>query len=152
MSNKIEPSPSPTSFAEEPSQRPDERLACQDVDHVNAATTKLVSQLFAALLDEALIRRTCASGARVQQHQFAGFGIEQFDGHERVIHVEAEPEFNEHGVCAGYSGIVQDVTDRVAAEVVHDYLWSFQYTIAAGTSQIQRNVIAERILGMPKGR
>jgi alkylation response protein AidB-like acyl-CoA dehydrogenase len=38
------------------------------------------------------------------------------------------------------------------ARVVHDYLWSFQNTIAAGTSQIQRNVIAERILGMPKGR
>jgi alkylation response protein AidB-like acyl-CoA dehydrogenase len=38
------------------------------------------------------------------------------------------------------------------ALAVHDYLWSFQYTIAAGTSQIQRNVIAERILGMPKGR
>lgn len=33
---------------------------------------------------------------------------------------------------------------------VHEYLWSFQYTIAAGTSQIQRNVIAERILGMPR--
>jgi predicted signal transduction protein with EAL and GGDEF domain/DNA-binding response OmpR family regulator len=42
--------------------------------------------------------------------------IEQFDSHERVIHVEAEPEFNEHGQCIGYSGIVQDVTDRVAAE------------------------------------
>jgi alkylation response protein AidB-like acyl-CoA dehydrogenase len=38
------------------------------------------------------------------------------------------------------------------ARVVHDYLWSFQSTIAAGTSQIQRNLIAERILGMPKGR
>ncbi|GAB4118487.1 MAG: EAL domain-containing protein [Rubrivivax sp.] len=42
--------------------------------------------------------------------------IEQYDVHQRVIHVEAEPEFNDHGQCIGYSGIVQDVTDRVAAE------------------------------------
>jgi alkylation response protein AidB-like acyl-CoA dehydrogenase len=42
--------------------------------------------------------------------------------------------------------------DTEDARVVHDYLWSFQNTIAAGTSQIQRNLIAERILGMPKGR
>jgi len=37
-------------------------------------------------------------------------------------------------------------------EVTRDYLWSLQTTIAAGTSQIQRNLIAQRILGMPKGR
>lgn len=36
-------------------------------------------------------------------------------------------------------------------QIVHDYLWSLHTTIAAGTSQIQRNVIAERILGLPKG-
>ncbi len=42
--------------------------------------------------------------------------------------------------------------DDAVAETVCDYLWSFQSTIAAGTSQIQRNLIAERILGMPKGR
>jgi alkylation response protein AidB-like acyl-CoA dehydrogenase len=42
--------------------------------------------------------------------------------------------------------------DTEAAHLVRDYLWSFQYTIAAGTSQIQRNLIAERILGMPRGR
>jgi diguanylate cyclase (GGDEF)-like protein len=35
---------------------------------------------------------------------------------QRIIHVEAEPEFNEHGVFAGYTGIVQDVTDRRMAE------------------------------------
>ena len=42
--------------------------------------------------------------------------ITLFDGRQRVIHVEAEPEFNEHGQSAGYTGIVQDVTDRRAAE------------------------------------
>ncbi|GAA2736094.1 acyl-CoA dehydrogenase family protein [Actinocorallia aurantiaca] len=36
-------------------------------------------------------------------------------------------------------------------QIVHDYLWSLHTTIAAGTSQIQRNVIAERVLGLPKG-
>ena len=38
------------------------------------------------------------------------------DGRQPIIHVEAEPEFNEHGVGAGYTGIVQDVTERRVAE------------------------------------
>ncbi len=38
------------------------------------------------------------------------------DGRERIVHVEAEPEFNEHGHSIGYTGIVQDVTDRRVAE------------------------------------
>jgi PAS domain S-box-containing protein len=38
------------------------------------------------------------------------------DGRRRIIHAEAEPEFTEHGQSAGYSGIVQDVTDRRQAE------------------------------------
>jgi len=38
------------------------------------------------------------------------------DGRNRIIHVEAEPEFNEHGHGIGYTGIVQDVTDRRVAE------------------------------------
>ncbi len=41
-------------------------------------------------------------------------------------------------------------TDGQARDAARDYLWSLQYTIAAGTSQIQRNLIAERILGMPR--
>jgi diguanylate cyclase (GGDEF)-like protein len=38
------------------------------------------------------------------------------DGRQRIVHVEAEPEFNELGHLIGYSGIVQDVTDRRMAE------------------------------------
>ena len=38
------------------------------------------------------------------------------DGRMRIVHVEAEPEFNEHGHGVGYTGIVQDVTDRRVAE------------------------------------
>jgi predicted signal transduction protein with EAL and GGDEF domain/DNA-binding response OmpR family regulator len=43
------------------------------------------------------------------------------DGRERIVHVEAEPEFNEHGHLIGYTGIVQDVTDRrlAEAEILH---------------------------------
>ena len=38
------------------------------------------------------------------------------DGRQRVVHIEAEPEFNEHGSASGYSGVLQDVTDRRQAE------------------------------------
>ncbi|MCE2908027.1 MAG: putative bifunctional diguanylate cyclase/phosphodiesterase [Betaproteobacteria bacterium] len=38
------------------------------------------------------------------------------DGRERIMHVEAEPEFNELGRASAYRGIVQDVTERRHAE------------------------------------
>src|SRR5574337_1092374 len=38
------------------------------------------------------------------------------DGRQRIIHVEAEPEFGDLGAALGYTGIVQDVTDRRIAE------------------------------------
>ena len=52
----------------------------------------------------------------------------------------------------GRRAIGHGAADDEAARVVRDHLWSFQFTIAAGTSQIQRNLVAERILGLPRGR
>lgn len=40
--------------------------------------------------------------------------------------------------------------DLVASGWVRDYLWTRAETILAGTSEVQRNVIAEQVLGMPK--
>jgi diguanylate cyclase (GGDEF)-like protein len=34
------------------------------------------------------------------------------DGRERIVHVEAEPEFDDQGDLCGYTGILQDVTER----------------------------------------
>jgi alkylation response protein AidB-like acyl-CoA dehydrogenase len=73
--------------------------------------------------------------------------------------------FSEHAQALG--DLAMDVLDRAAlcadplrghagrfgnAEQVHNWFKSINLTIAAGTSQVQRNIVAERILGLPRAR
>ena len=39
-----------------------------------------------------------------------------------------------------------------AGRWVHSFFTSFAGTIAGGTAEIQRNIIAERVLGLPRGK
>lgn len=70
----------------------------------------------------------------------------------KLRYSELSQEINEIAVrVTGRLIIGEARCDGVAtSEIARDYLWSLQTTIAAGTSQIQRNLIAQRILGMPK--
>ena len=42
--------------------------------------------------------------------------VTQKNGRRRIVRIEAEPEFIDNGQLAGYTGIVQDLTDRRTAE------------------------------------
>ena len=42
--------------------------------------------------------------------------------------------------------------DRSAHPWTYDFLWSWVFTIAGGTSEIQREITADRLLGLPRAR
>jgi alkylation response protein AidB-like acyl-CoA dehydrogenase len=43
-----------------------------------------------------------------------------------------------------------DVAGLPARAFAHHHLWSLSFSIAAGTTQIQKNILSERVLGMPR--
>jgi alkylation response protein AidB-like acyl-CoA dehydrogenase len=51
----------------------------------------------------------------------------------------------------GPRAMLYDPADAHAYRVDHQLMWSFINSIGGGTDQIQRNIIGERILGLPKG-
>jgi alkylation response protein AidB-like acyl-CoA dehydrogenase len=51
---------------------------------------------------------------------------------------------------AGLAAGAVDETDPFLARVQHQYLTSVSMTIAGGTSEIQRNIMATRGLGLPR--
>jgi alkylation response protein AidB-like acyl-CoA dehydrogenase len=42
--------------------------------------------------------------------------------------------------------------DRAAHPWTYDYLWSWVFSISGGTSEIQREITADRLLGLPRAR
>jgi alkylation response protein AidB-like acyl-CoA dehydrogenase len=53
-------------------------------------------------------------------------------------------------IVAGPSGVVWEPSERAAQELADKYLIRQADSISGGTSEIQRNIISERVLGLPR--
>lgn len=50
----------------------------------------------------------------------------------------------------GWAGLTRANDAITHRDWVHEYLWSFQETIGGGTIEIQKNIVGERLLGLPR--
>jgi alkylation response protein AidB-like acyl-CoA dehydrogenase len=65
----------------------------------------------------------------------------------RIMHGSADFAFR----MQGEDSLVYDYDDPTAYPVDRDLMFSFINSIGGGSDQIQRNIISERVLGLPKG-
>ncbi|MDN3357591.1 acyl-CoA dehydrogenase family protein [Actinomadura sp. DC4] len=112
----------------------------------DAALRRDVGRLSAELTGLwALVRKNVseASAGMVPVRGASVFKLRFTESRQRIADLGAH-------VLGRASLAMSDLPGTFAGRIVEDRVNTLSYTIAAGTSQIQRNILAERVLGMPK--
>ena len=101
------------------------------------------------------VSQTCAVRALAYE-QLLKYGKGQSPGPEgslvKLMWSEYFQALSKLGLSLIGVGGAKGETDREFGEYLHRYLYSLGRTIAAGTSEIQRNIIAERLINLPRLR
>jgi hypothetical protein len=63
----------------------------------------------------------------------------------------SEMDMRAHTTALDLLGLVGSAHDRVSQNWINGYLFSLAGPIYAGTNEIQRNILGERVLGLPRG-
>ena len=95
----------------------------------------------------AMVKRSVSEASKTGMPGLEGSAIKLFytDLFQRVAELGVR--------ILGRAGLSRDdVGGLPSKDILHRHLNSLSLTIAAGSSQIQRNIIGERILGLPKDR
>ena len=122
-------------------------------------TTTLERDRYATLVMDDLALRLLGSAALAREAR--GEGDVAALSVLKVLGSEAEQAASGHALgAAGLEGLVDPATtaphnpyriDQYSAGWFARYAGSFAGTISGGTSEIQRNIIAQRVLGLPRG-
>jgi len=95
----------------------------------------------------AMVKRSVSESAKTGMPGLEGSAI-------KLYYTELAQRVTELGVrVLGRAGLSRDdMAGLPSQKILHRHLNSLSLTIAAGSSQIQRNIVGERILGLPKDR
>ena len=142
-----------------------EMIKLQTVLGELVAIAKRVTRHDARAWDDAALRRECghllaeldALWAMVKRSvsEAAQSGMPGLEGSAiKLYYTELYQRVSELGVrILGRAGLArEDVAGLPTRAITYRHLNSLALTIAAGSSQIQRNIVGERILGLPKDR
>jgi alkylation response protein AidB-like acyl-CoA dehydrogenase len=116
---------------------------CVPADVVSAIGRALVANKTLEAQVEATVERATNGG-----------GASALDSVDKLILAECEQEiFGALREVVGplLNDLEGDAWQVRSAVVAHDYLYGRAASIYGGTSQIQRNIVAERMLGLPRG-